>query len=98
MPVDSGANASTSSSSTETKRETPLVCMVTPNRASQALMVPLLWVTTTNCDVSRNDSSIARKRSTLASSSAASTSSRMQKGLGRLWNTAKSRARAVMVR
>ena len=67
---------------TETSREIPGSCMVTPYSACAASMVRLACVITMNC-VCR-DISFSRRvsRSMFASSSGASTSSRMQNGLG----------------
>ena len=56
--------------------------MVTPYIVSATSMVFLLCVIITNCVRSATFRSIARKRPMFASSSGASTSSRMQKGLG----------------
>src|SRR5688572_1312503 len=55
----------------------------------------LLWVTRTNCECSLISLIISVKRSRLASSSGASTSSRKQNGLGLVKKIAKRRLTAV---
>src|SRR5256885_12954517 len=60
-------------------------------------MVRFECVMMMNCDSSRKSRSTAVNRPTLASSRAASTSSRMQNGLGLLRKIASNRATAVIV-
>ncbi len=90
-------SCSAASRSTETSFETPCSRIVTPKRRSMRLIVTGLWVITTK-RVSvrwRISFSMLQKRSTLASSSGASTSSSTQMGAGRERNTAKISAAAV---
>ena len=61
-------------------------------------MVGLRWVMTMNCVSLENFCKYFAKRSTLASSSAASISSRIQKGMGRDFKMAKRMAIAVKAR
>ncbi len=70
--------------------------MVTPQSWRAASMVPLLWVTNRNCTRSLISSTIFEKRPMLASSSGASTSSRMQNGAGLSWKIANTSATAVI--
>src|ERR1700722_17436563 len=65
-----------------TSLETPGSCMVTPYNAGAILMVFLLWVISTNWVFMLISRTSSVKRPMLASSSGASTSSRMQNGLG----------------
>src|SRR5258708_7780613 len=71
-----------SSISTATTRDTPRSCMVTPTSWCAISMVILLWLINRNwvcCDIFSTNS---QKRSVLASSSGASTSSNRQNGAG----------------
>jgi hypothetical protein len=65
------------------RRETPWTSMVTPYSVSAVSMVRLLWVMTMNWACSVKALIKVTNRVTLASSSGASTSSRMAKGAGR---------------
>src|ERR1700732_428558 len=67
---------------TETILETPGSCMVTPYITGAIDIVFLLWVMMMNCVCTAISRISSVKRPMLASSSGASTSSRMQKGLG----------------
>ena len=60
----------------------PAASMLTPYMASALSIVARLWVTTMNCICRANSASRLAKRCTLASSSAASTSSSTQNGVG----------------
>src|SRR6202041_1198314 len=93
----SAAIFSASAKDTDTNWETPRSAMVTPNSRSIRLMVRAWWVMTRKRvpDISAIRFSILQKRSTLASSSGASTSSSTQTGAGLTRNTAKIRAMAV---
>src|SRR4029453_14753780 len=71
------------SNRTETTFEQPGSSMVTPYIASAVSIVRLLWVIAMNCVSSVISRSSRVKRSMFASSSGASTSSRMQNGDGR---------------
>src|ERR1700686_3065867 len=74
--------AAGSSQRTDTNFETPGSCMVTPYRTDAISIVLRLCVTTMNCVPALISDTSLVKRPTLASSSGASTSSRMQNGLG----------------
>ena len=67
---------------TDTRVDTPFSCMVIPYSRSAAFIVPRLWVITINCVSLVSLCKYFAKRSTLESSSAASISSRRQKGDG----------------
>ena len=76
---------------------TPLSCMVTPCRTSAITIVRFLCVMMMNCDVLRKSLITSASLAVLASSSAASTSSSRQNGLGLLRNMANNSATAVSV-
>src|SRR5579863_4820255 len=67
---------------TDTSFDTPGSCMVTPYSTGAMLIVFLLWVMRTNWVRTLISSTSWVKRPMLASSSGASTSPRMQNGLG----------------
>src|SRR5579871_5091505 len=73
---------SASSTSTDTRRETPGSFIVTPTSWRASSIVFLLWVMNTNCTRSDISRTMSQKRPTLWSSSGASTSSRRQNGAG----------------
>src|SRR3989440_8445618 len=84
-----------SSMSTATTRDTPRSCMVTPTSWWAISMVILLWLMNRNwvcCDIF---STRSQKRSVLASSRGASTSSSRQNGAGLSWKKENTRAIAV---
>src|SRR5581483_12343494 len=87
----SAATFSASARLTETSWLTPRAAMVTPNSRFMRDMVRAWWVITRKRvpDISVIWSSMLQKRSTLASSSGASTSSSTQTGAGLTRNTAK---------
>src|ERR1700722_6028424 len=74
--------AAGSSQRTDTSFDTPGSCIVTPYRTEAISIVFRLCVTTMNCVPALISATSFVKRPTLASSSGASTSSRMQNGLG----------------
>jgi hypothetical protein len=78
------ALVSTWSNFTATRLLTPCSCIVTPYSTSQICIVRLWWVMTMNWLMLRNSWMISPNRWLFASSSGASTSSRMQNGLGLL--------------
>src|SRR5215831_18520977 len=80
---------------TETNLDTPGSCIVTPYSTGAMLIVFLLCVMSTNCVCTLISFTSSVKRPTLASSRGASTSSRMQNGLGAYWNIPTSSASAV---
>ncbi len=96
-PRESPRLSLTSSNRTLTRFEMPDSCIVIPYSVLAQAIVFLQCVTTMNCVHSRNSFSTPTNRSMFASSSAASTSSSTQKGLGRLRKMAKSRATQVSV-
>src|SRR5581483_4434725 len=67
---------------TDTSFDTPGSCMVTPYSTGAMLIVFLLWVMSTNCVCTLISFTSSVNQPTFASSSGASTSSRMQNGLG----------------
>src|SRR5881275_514490 len=67
---------------TDTSFETPGSCIVTPYSTGAILIVFLLWVMRTNCVCTLISFTSSVKRPMLASSRGASTSSRIQNGLG----------------
>ena len=98
MTVSPPSFASTSESLTETILETPFSSIVTPNSTSAWFMVGLRCVMTMNCVSLENFFRYFAKRSTFASSSAASISSRIQNGMGRDFKMANRMAIAVKAR
>src|SRR5438309_8507137 len=80
---------------TETSFETPGSCMVTPYSTGAMLIVFLLCVMSTNWVCMLISFTRSVKRPMLASSSGASTSSRMQNGLGAYWKIPTSNESAV---
>src|SRR5208283_4615367 len=84
-----------SSTSTETRRETPGSFMVTPTSCEAISMVLLLWVMKMNCTLRAMSRTMSQKRPTLFSSSGASTSSRRQNGAGFKSKIANTKATAV---
>ena len=74
---------SSSSSRTDSRRETPDSSTVTPYIVSATSIVPLRCVTTMNCVCSANSCRKRPKRMTFASSSGASISSSTENGDGR---------------
>src|SRR5215469_4753972 len=81
---------------TDTSFDTPGSCMVTPYSTGAMLIVFLLWVISTNCVCTLISRTSSMKRPMLASSSGASTSSRMQNGLGWYWKIPTSSESAVI--
>src|SRR5699024_4467076 len=84
-----------SSNLTDTSLETPDSCIVTPYNASASSIVPFRCVITINCVSSLNSCRKLANRSTFASSNAASTSSKIEKGTDRTYNMANNIAMAV---
>src|SRR5678810_656351 len=71
---------------TDTSFDTPGSCIVTPYNTGAMLIVFLLWVMSTNCVCTLISFTSSVNRPIFASSKGASTSSRMQNGLGAYWN------------
>src|SRR5262249_55438964 len=78
--LDTHFNYAVAPSLTDTSFDTPGSCMVTPYSTGAMLIVFLLWVISTNWVATLISRTSSMKRPILASSSGASTSSRMQKG------------------